>query len=65
MNRIIITNLEVQYIFLNWDGFVNRLMQIFKFLKITVIAKKRNIKIDLMKVSNRIFNIILDFSNAD
>jgi len=40
-------------------------MQIFKFLKITVIAKKRNIKIDLMKVSNRIFNIILDFSNAD
>ena len=34
-----ITNIEAQYIFLIWDGFVNWLKQIFKSLKEELVAK--------------------------
>jgi len=27
--------------FLNWDGFVNRLIQIFRDLKVLIIAKRK------------------------
>ena len=40
-NRLIITNQEVQYIFLSQDGFIDRLTQIFRDLEVLVIAKRK------------------------
>jgi len=40
--------------FLSWDGFINRFMQIFK-----------NLRANLKRFSNKIYNIILNISNAD
>ena len=38
-NSLITKNNKVKYIFLNWEGFCNRLMQIYSNFKVTVIAK--------------------------
>ena len=38
-NKLIIANTKVKYIFLNWEGFYNRLTQIYNNLEVTVIAK--------------------------
>ena len=36
-----ITNIEVQYMFLTWDGFANQLKQIFKSLEEELVAKDK------------------------
>ena len=41
LNSIISTNLEVKYLFLSQGGFIKRLMQIFRDLKVTTIAEKK------------------------
>ena len=41
LNGIITTNLEVKYLFFSWGGFIERLTQIFRDLKVTTIAEKK------------------------
>ena len=38
-NGLITRNNKVKYIFLNWEGFCNRLIQIYNNLKVTATAK--------------------------
>ena len=38
-NSLITRNNEVKYIFLNWEGFCNRLTQMYSNPKVTIIAK--------------------------
>ena len=38
-NRLITVNTKVKYIFLSWEGFCNRLIQIYKDLEVIVIAE--------------------------
>ena len=41
INRITSINLEVKYIFLSWGGFVERLIQIFRDLKVATTAERK------------------------
>ena len=41
LNGISTTNIKAQYIFLIWDGFANRLKQIFRSLKEELVAKDK------------------------
>ena len=41
LNRISTTNIEVQYMFLIWDGFANQLKQIFRSLEEESVAKDK------------------------
>ena len=38
-NRLFMTNQEVKYIFLSWEGFVNQLMQIYSNLEVVITVK--------------------------
>ena len=38
-NSLITRNNKVKYMFLSWEGFCNRLMQIYSDLKATIIAE--------------------------
>ena len=40
-NSLITRNNKVKYIFLSWEGFCNRLTQIYSDLKVTVITERK------------------------
>ena len=41
LNKITSTNLEVKYLFLSQGGFTERLIQMFRDLEVTTIAKRK------------------------
>ena len=40
-NSLITKNNKIKYIFLSWEGFCNRLTQIYNNLKVTITAKRK------------------------
>ena len=44
-NKINTINPKVKYMFLNWDGFINQLMQIYSDLKATTTAEQKLLKL--------------------
>ena len=40
-NSLITRNNKVKYMFLSWEGFCNRLIQIYSNPKVTVIAERK------------------------
>ena len=40
-NSLITRNNKVKYIFLSWEGFCNKFIQIYNNPKVTVIAKRK------------------------
>ena len=41
INGITSTNLEVKYMFLSWEGFIEQLTQIFRDLEVTTTAERK------------------------
>ena len=41
VNSLITKNNKVKYMFSNWEGFCNRLMQIYNDFKVTITAERK------------------------